>query len=193
MTGRSLQLRIIIGSIREGRFGPTVAHWYLEQARAHAAFDTAVIDLADYPLPAALAPFEQPRPDSVERLGREIDAADAVCVVTPEYNHSFPASLKHAIDHFRSPWHAKPIALVSYGGMGGGLRAAEHLRLVFAELHALTIRDVVSFHNAWNSFGAQAPPGGLDRAAEAAAAQLRQLAWWARHLRDARRAEPYRG
>lgn len=186
-----LRLNIIIGSVREGRFGPKVAHWYHQQAKAFAGFDGEIIDLADYPLPAALAPFDPPRGDVVDRLGTKLADSDAFCVVTPEYNHSFPASLKHAIDHFRSEWSAKPVALVSYGGLAGGLRAAEHLRLVFAELHAPTIREMVSFHNAWSSFD---PPGNspeLDRAASAVTTQLRQLEWWARHLRHARITDPY--
>lgn len=191
MDGAPLKLSIIIGSVREGRFGPKVAHWYHEQAKPFAAFDSEVVDLADYPLPAALAPFDRPREGAVDRLGTKLAESDAFCVVTPEYNHSFPASLKHAIDHFRGEWSAKPVALVSYGGMAGGLRAAEHLRLVFAELHAPTIREMVSFHNAWSSFDAQGNSEELARAASAVTTQLRQLEWWARHLHNARVADPY--
>ena len=80
-------------------------------------------------------------------------------IVTPEYNHSFPASLKNTIDWFDSEWHAKPVGFVSYGGMAGGQRAVEHLRQVFAELHAVTVRDTLSFHMAWERFfGATAVP-----------------------------------
>ena len=43
-------------------------------------------------------------------------------------------------------WQAKPIGFVSYGGLSGGLRAVEQLRQVFAELHAMTVRDSVSLH-----------------------------------------------
>ncbi len=66
-------------------------------------------------------------------------------VVTPEYNHSFPGPLKAAIDRHVTPWQAKPVGFVSYGGISGGLRAVEHLRQVFAELHAVTVRETVSF------------------------------------------------
>ncbi|WP_431902390.1 NAD(P)H-dependent oxidoreductase [Nonomuraea sp. bgisy101] len=38
------------------------------------------------------------------------------------------------------------MAFVSYGGLSGGLRAVEHLRAVFAELHAVTTRDAISVH-----------------------------------------------
>jgi NAD(P)H-dependent FMN reductase len=66
--------------------------------------------------------------EAVSALCRRIDAADAFVVVTPEYNHSYPASLKHAIDMAYGEWNAKPVAFVSYGGISGGLRAVEALR-----------------------------------------------------------------
>ncbi len=69
--------------------------------------------------------------------------ADAFLVVTPEYNHGYPAALKELIDSVYEPWHAKPVAFVSYGGASGGIRAVEQLRQVFAELHAVTLRDGV--------------------------------------------------
>ena len=80
-----------------------------------------------------------------ERVGR----ADAFVVITPEYNHSYPAALKQFIDLIKAEWQAKPASFVSYGGMSGGLRVVEHLRNVFTEMHTVTIRDIVSFHNPW--------------------------------------------
>ena len=107
------------------------------------------IDLAHAGLrsvhPRTLDPDEQLY---VERIGR----ADGFVVVTPEYNHAYPAGLKHAIDLPRDEWRQKPVAFVSYGGLAGGLRAVEQLRLVFAELHATTVRDTVSFHNFYECF-----------------------------------------
>ena len=62
-------------------------------------------------------------------------------MVTPEYNHSYPASLKAAIDWHFTQWTAKPVAFVSYGGAAGGRHAVLHLENVLTELHAVTIRD----------------------------------------------------
>jgi NAD(P)H-dependent FMN reductase len=112
--------------------------------------------------------------------------------VTPEYNHSFPASIKSLIDWHFTEWRAKPIGFVSYGGIGGGLRAVEQLRLVFAEMHAVTMRDTVSFHSFWEHFDTQgqlinpASPNG------AAKMLLDQLSWWSGILHDARRNNPYK-
>src|SRR5690606_5287867 len=103
-----------------------------------------------------------------------------------EYNHGYPAALKLAIDWLRDEWRAKPVGFVAYGGISGGLRAVEQLRLVFAELHAMTVRDVVSFHNAWDLFDAAGMPRDPEGCAAAARGMLDQLAWWARALHDAR-------
>lgn len=185
----ALRLAVIIGSNREGRFGPTVADWFAEQARQFDGLDVDVVDLAGIPLPTAIDFGAAPDPHVAE-LGERLDSADAYVVITPEYNHSFPAPLKNAIDLYRAEWRAKPVGFVSYGGMGGGLRAVEQLRLVFAELHAMTVRDSVSFHNAWDRFDDSGRP--VDEACNGAAkGMLNQLTWWARALSNAKTADPY--
>ncbi|MFI5936240.1 NADPH-dependent FMN reductase [Actinoplanes sp. NPDC051494] len=87
-------------------------------------------------------------------------------------------------------WRAKPVAFVSYGGLSGGLRAVEHLRPVFAELHAITIRDTVSFHGGRACFDKDGEPLGPESAV-AARVLIESLAWWAHTLRDARETRPY--
>ena len=85
-------------------------------------------------------------------LTAALNDADAFIIVTPEYNHSFPASIKALIDWHYTEWRAKPIGFVSYGAMSGGLRAVEQLRLIFAEMHSVTVRNCVSFANYWELF-----------------------------------------
>jgi NAD(P)H-dependent FMN reductase len=183
-----IRVAIIVGSTREGRFGPTVARWFAKQAEQRDDMIVEVIDLAEANLPAAYPKIFGP---AAQAYLARLDAADAFVVVTPEYNHSFPAALKQAIDLGKREWQAKPVAFVSYGGMSGGLRAVEHLRQVFAELHAVTVRNTVSFHNYPQQFDRSGRP--LDPAGTGAAAKtmLDQLAWWAVALRHARAARPY--
>ncbi|MFE2184821.1 NADPH-dependent FMN reductase [Streptomyces sp. NPDC059455] len=187
-----IRLAIIIGSTRDGRFGPKVADWFAGHATLRSDMAVDVVDLAETPLPTALT--HRPGPEEVaalEAVTPRLDAADAFTVVTPEYNHSYPASLKNAIDWHFTQWQAKPVGFVSYGGISGGLRAVEHLRPVFAEVHAVTVRDTVSFHNAGGLFGEDGrlkDPEGPDTAA---GAMLDQLTWWARALRTARTTHPY--
>jgi NAD(P)H-dependent FMN reductase len=176
MSETPIRLAVIIGSTRAGRFGPTVARWFAAQTEPRADLRVDVIDLVD-----------------PQDITARLDAADAFVVVTPEYNHSFPAALKAAIDDHFVQWKAKPVAFVSYGGISGGLRAVEHLRLVFAELHAVTIRDTVSFHNAGTKFDAGGTPTNPDECGGAAKILLDQLTWWAHALRDARSTRAYTG
>ncbi len=173
------RLVVIVGSVREGRFGPTVARWFTDTAAQVGRFDLDVIDLADY--------SEQ----ELGGLAPRLTAADAFVVVTPEYNHSYPSFLKTAIDKHSKPWQAKPVGFVCYGGVSGGLRAVEHLRGVFAELHAVTVRDTVSFHNAGSAFEPDGTPKDQTGPSAAAKTLLDQLAWWATALSEARARSPY--
>ncbi|MEV0324014.1 NADPH-dependent FMN reductase [Streptomyces sp. NPDC050658] len=193
-TSRPLQIAVVVGSTREGRFAPVVTRWLTGRLDRRDDMKADVVDLAETELPTALPAFGGPLPPGAEEalalVSPRLDAADAFVFVTPEYNHSFPASLKNAIDWHNTQWHGKPVAFVSYGGLSGGLRAVEQLRVVMAELNATTIRNTVSFHNAYGLFGED---GAVDDPAVDAAAEalLDQLAWWAHALRDAKSVRPY--
>ena len=173
MTVHPLRLVVLTRNLDSGRFGTAVTRWFTREVERAEEFKLDLIDLS------VVAPGDLPR-----RIGD----ADAVMIVTAEYNHAYPGDVKTAIDAVRRPWYAKPVGFVVYGGRSGGLRAAEQLRLVFGELHAVTIRDSLGFRE--EDFTAEGEPTDPSTSA-AAAAMLRQLAWWARSLRDARANTPY--
>ncbi|MFE3103114.1 NADPH-dependent FMN reductase [Nocardia tengchongensis] len=182
-----LRLEVIVASVRPKRFAPVVADWFLRRAHADADFEVGVIDLIDTPLPADLT-----ETDEVRAFQQRIAAADAFVAVTSEYNHGYPASLKTALDSVKREWRGKPIGFVSYGGLSGGLRAVEQLRQVVAEIHMVSVRETVSFHEAKRKFDADGETSD-GAAIDAADRMLRQLAWWAGALRTARAADPYPG
>lgn len=179
--GRAGPIRtaVIIGSVRTGRFGPTIAHWFARELGGRDDVVVDVVDLAEADLSPGLDSAD-------ENLRRSLDAADAFVVVTPEYNHSYPAGLKSAIDAFDAEWAAKPVGFVSYGGLSGGIRAVEHLRTVFVELHAAPVRDSVSLHDFWSLFDAHDRLADDGAAAAAAHVLIDQLVWWGHALRNAR-------
>lgn len=192
MPQQPIQLAVIIGSTRHGRLGPTVARWFVGRARQRDDVAVDLIDLADFPLPTS--PSGEAAAEAalmLRRLSTRLAGADAFVVVTPEYNHSFPAALKTVIDWHVAEWRAKPVGFVSYGGVSGGLLAVEQLRGVFAELHAVTIRDTVCFHGAWDAFDADGEPKQPARFEAAATTMVDRLAWWSRALGAARTASPY--
>jgi NAD(P)H-dependent FMN reductase len=189
-TETPLNVAVVIGSNRHGRFGPVVADWLLDRIRERGDMVADVVDVADVTLPTTMEPGPHATA-AADAVGARLDAADAFVVLTPEYNHSYPAALKNLIDWHYTEWRAKPVAFVSYGGISGGLRAVEHLRQVFAELHAVTVRDTVSFPNAAAAFtpdGRLKDPTGPDTAAKT---MLDQLSWWGRALQEAKRRRPY--
>ena len=119
---KRLQMAILIGSTRQGRFAPVIANWFARYIQTRQDFIVDMIDLAEAALPDVLGRNLEP---AVETLRPRLAAADAFVIITPEYNHSFPAPLKTAIDWYSKEWQARPVAFVSYGGNAGGLRAVE--------------------------------------------------------------------
>lgn len=83
------------------------------------------------------------------------------------------------------------MGFVSYGGAAGGVRAVEHLRNVFAELHTVTMRDTVTFANYWEQFDSTGQLREPERAHGEAKLLLDQLGWWAAALHPARQERPY--
>ncbi|MCH0538615.1 NAD(P)H-dependent oxidoreductase [Streptomyces sp. MUM 203J] len=195
MSKTPLRIGVVIGSVRTGRFADTVSRWFVSEATKREDMEFEVIDLAEPALveELKLTLEDAPARDGAVRLAERIAGLDGYVIVTPEYNHGYPASLKLAIDYVYSEWRAKPVGFVSYGGMAGGHRAVEQLRQVFAEMHAVTLRDTVSFHMAWEKFDDEGRPRDTDGTAKAASVMLDQLAWWGLTLREGRAARPYDG
>ncbi|MFC5831133.1 NADPH-dependent FMN reductase [Nonomuraea insulae] len=190
--GTPLRLVIIIGSTRHGRFGPTAASWFTAQARKRRELDIDLIDLAAARLPDTLTDQDEAVPEPVRALAPRLAAADAFVVVTPEYNRSFPAPLKTAIDWFYEEWQAKPVAFVSYGRESGGLHAAAQLREVFGELHAVAIPTLISLPCYWELFAADGSwPKPTATCNTTVKTTLDELTWWAYALREARANRSY--
>jgi NAD(P)H-dependent FMN reductase len=185
-----LKVGLIYGSARQGRFCDTVARWTERELGASGKFSVEVIDPAAHSRALRLESISN-EASNYRALRTQLAEADAFVVVTPEYNHGYPAALKELIDSAGEEWYAKPVAFVSYGGVSGGLRAVEQLRQVFAELHVVSIRDSVSFQNAWQLFDAAGCPADPERCSTQMARMLAKLHWWATALRTAREAAPY--
>lgn len=181
--GNVTSIGLVYGSVRERRMCDTVVGWVERQLFLRADLLLYVIDPA-YPGTRAGIEGRNPkaRADFLNRLG----LCDGFIVVTPEFNHSFPAPLKALIDSASAEWAAKPVGFVSYGGIPGGQHAVEQLRLVFSERQAVGIGGAVSFANVSQAFDNNGEP--LDKAGPVKAldAMLRRLVWWSNVLKQAR-------
>jgi NAD(P)H-dependent FMN reductase len=190
-----LRIATILASVREGRRGEPIARWIHGLATARADLDVELLDLREWPLPEYRYPgmarqAEKTYTDpTAKRWVETIGSKDGFVIVTPEYNHGYPAPLKNAIDHVFMGWARKPVAFVSYGGFAGGARAVEQLRLVMAELKMAPVRDEVNLSLVHKPFDAE---GKLTNPIFEARANtmLDELTWWARTLAEGRAGSP---
>jgi NAD(P)H-dependent FMN reductase len=139
-----MKVQIIIGSTRPGRVTDRVAKWVAAEASNLPDTEVEVVDLADYQLPfldepisPQFNPHRQPSP-IVQQWLEVLAKGDAYVLVTPEYNRSYSAVLKNALDYIDFQFAKKPVALVSHGSTGGA-QAVGHLRGVLPGLMAITV------------------------------------------------------
>ncbi|ONI78522.1 NADPH-dependent FMN reductase [Kribbella sp. ALI-6-A] len=141
-------LQIVIGSTRPGRVGPAVAHWFARTAREHGGFDIELVDLADLDLPLLDEPnhprLQEYRNAHTKMWSDTVQRADAFVFVHPEYNFGVNAALKNALDYLVHEWRDKTVGLVSYGGVSGGLRAAQMLKQSFSALGLFAVPAAVT-------------------------------------------------
>lgn len=142
-----MKLNIIIGSTRPGRIGPKLATWFETFARDHGGFEPALVDLADFNLPV----FDEPKHPRMQDYqhnhtkswATSVASGDAYLFVTPEYNYFPPSALINALTFLSKEWAYKPAAILSYGGISGGLRATQQLRLMLTTLKVMPIPESI--------------------------------------------------
>lgn len=140
----SMKLQTIICSTRPGRVGPSVARWFHAFAQHHGSFDEVeLVDLADFALPLYDEPvhprMRQYEHQHTRRWSESVASADAYAFVAPEYNYSPTPALINALDYVYLEWNYKPCGFVSYGGVSGGLRAAQAARLQVTTLKMMPV------------------------------------------------------
>lgn len=142
-----MKLNVIIGSTRPGRGGPAVADWVAGVCKTRPAFQVELIDLADFELPLLDEPnhprLRQYEHEHTKRWSAAIEPADAYVFVAPEYDFFPNAALVNALQVLSLEWQYKPAAVVSYGGVSGGLRATQELRLLISNLAMMPVPQTV--------------------------------------------------
>jgi chromate reductase len=178
----------IAGSLRSGSYNRAALRAAQQLVPDDAILETFEID----GIPGFSQDDEHQPPAKVVELKARVRAADAILIVTPEYNYSIPGVLKNAIDWASRPygdsaWDSKPVALMGASpGMLGTARAQYHLRQVFVFLNMFPVnRPEVMISNAAQRFDAE---GNLtDETTEELIRQLLQnLVTWTRRLQQTR-------
>ena len=139
-----IKLMVVIGSVRPGRAGLSVALWVHEHTTQIGGFDIDFVDLAELNLPFMNEPkhpkLQQYRHRHTIAWAERVSAADAFLFVTPEYNYSYSPALKNALDYLHHEWSGKPVGLVSYGGLAGGTRGVAALQPVLSALGMMSVK-----------------------------------------------------
>jgi NAD(P)H-dependent FMN reductase len=183
-------LRIIIGSTRPGRIGPSVAEWIAGRAREHGGFDVEVTDLAELNLPMYDEPHHPRMRKYVHQHTKDwsalVEASDAFIFVTPEYNYGFNAALKNAIDYLFSEWASKPAGIVSYGGVAAGTRATQMLKQVLTALRIMPVPEAVNIPFVFQHLDEDKRLKPNEAMEQSATAMLDEVLRWAESLRPLR-------
>ncbi|MCF7548295.1 NADPH-dependent FMN reductase [Pseudonocardia sp. WMMC193] len=140
-----IRIGIVVGSTRPNRRGGVVADWVRRGIESR-GLAPELLDLAEWSLPM----LDEPDPaihgayanPHTRAWAAAVDRCDAFVFVVPEYNHSFPAALKNAIDYLFAEWNDKAAGLVGYG-VQAGVRGIEALRPVLSEVKIAHVRTQV--------------------------------------------------
>ena len=183
-------LKIIIGSTRPGSRGKIIGSWVAEKAKQIPEVQVELLDLAVINLPFLDEPahprLRKYQHEHTKDWSNTIASADALIVVTAEYNYGFPAPLKNAIDYLHHEWAYKPVGLVSYGGVAAGTRAVQMLKLVLTALRMVPVVESVNipyFAKYFDGNDRFNPDDSLQKSADA---MLAELLHWTSTLRGMR-------
>jgi NAD(P)H-dependent FMN reductase len=184
-----IKIKILTGSNRPGRFNIQPATWITNIAKGRKDIEVELLDLQEINLPF----LDEPASPSMRKYTKQhtkdwsakIDEADGFIFVTPEYNHSYSAILKNAIDYLFFEWNYKPVAFVSYGGVGGS-RAVEHLLGVAREVKLYDLREQVMFPNFWINLDDKGKYKFNEKEVAIANALLDSLIFWASEMKESR-------
>ncbi len=194
-----MKLLVLFGSYRRNSNGARIIP-FLQQEAARHGFQVEVANAKAVDLPMLDRMYKEypagEAPDNMERLARQIKAADAFIVLAGEYNHSIQPGLKNMLDHYLEEWGWRPVGIASYSaGRFSGMRVAMHLRVLLAELGMVCIPSILGIGPVQTALDEQGAPVGEGAAGLSKATDrfLKELKWYAGALADKRRAEatPY--
>jgi NAD(P)H-dependent FMN reductase len=147
---------IIVGSVRQERVGRSIAEWVMQEAgKYEGSLSFSLVDLKEVNLPFMDEPVP-PRMSSeyvhehTRQWSAMMRAADALILVTPEYNHGYSPALKNAIDYLYEEWQGKPVAFVGYGG-AGATNAIAQLRDVLDTVGMNALSYQVTIGRIWEA------------------------------------------
>lgn len=185
MQEKPITIAILAGTIREGRKSFAAAQFVAERGRQISGVEIVFVDPREFTFPG-----DGDKPGSTDpRYHAIIEKADALFIVTPEYNHSFPSSLKRMLDSEYEVYARKPVALAGASdGPWGGTRAIESLLPTIRTLHMVACGRTVYFPFVQNIFdeAGQIKPEKQEKYVKSVHGAYEELLWYAKTLRYGR-------
>ena len=149
MTDSKLFIPTLLGTPRKNRESGNVANWVCGKMREREDIETQLFDVCDFHLP-----YDQYGTEIGGDFSEWRDAiirADGLVIVTPEYNHGYPGSLKSVLDLLLKEYIHKAVAFVGVSaGPWGGTRVIEAcvpmvrelgLAVTFSDLNFSTVKS----------------------------------------------------
>lgn len=178
---KKLFIPVLLGTNRKERQSENVANWVVAKMRERDDIDTQLFDVRDFRLP-----FDNYGTELGVDFPEWRDAvirADGLVIITPEYNHGYPGSLKSVLDLLLKEYIHKAVALVGVSaGPWGGTRVIESMVPMVRELGlAVTFTDLhfPSVNSKFDTVGGLLDPAYNDRVK----GFLDELVWMATALR----------
>lgn len=184
------KLKIINATVRPGRKGPLVANWIAELVKASNLFEVEVIDLGEENLPMMNEPnhpaAKKYQHEHTKRWSSKIEETEAFIFVTGEYDFGYPAPLRNALEYLFQEWNYKAAAVVSYGGISAGTRAAKALKDDLTTFKMVPIYESVNIPFFAEYINEDEQFVGNESAEKSAQAMLKELVRWVKGLKSIR-------
>lgn len=180
-----LTIAVLAGTTRVQRQSIKAAHYVADFGKQLEGVDVIFVDPGQFHFAGDGNDLEGKDP----RYTEIVEKADAFFIVTPEYNHSFPGSLKRMLDSELAHYNHKPVAIAGVSnGNWGGVRAVEQLCLAIRELGLIVMSWDVYFPYVQNIFDEEGKitPEHTERYDRQVGKLYAELLWFARSLKTAR-------
>ena len=186
---RTLHIPVILGTTHKGRMSVHAARFVVGEIEKRDGVTTELIDIADLPLPVD----DAGEAIKDKQFSEQMDRADGIVIVSPEYNHSFPGRLKHVLDSNLKEYIHKAVGVAGVSaGSFGGARMIQNLIPVLRELGLVTIFWDLNFGNIQKIFDESTGKLADDAFVRRTDKFLAELIWMAKTLRYGRENVPNR-
>ena len=154
-----LHFVVILGTLRQGRMSEVAAEFITSRLRARPLVTTELIDVRSFDFNFAEIDYGTALKERFPFYVDAIANADGIVIVTPEYNHGYPGSLKLVLDILYPEYKHKAAAIVGVSsGPWGGVRAVENLAPVLKELGLVVSQFALNIERVESAFSADGSP-----------------------------------